>query len=95
MATSVSYIIATRNRVGELFRTLEALGAMGPHEAEVVVVDNASATRPHLRRAGEPGTTLIGLDRNMGAAARNVGARVASGSWVVMLDDDFTRRSTG
>lgn len=90
MATSVSYIIATRNRVGELGRTLEALGAMGPHEAEVVVVDNASATRPHLpsRLSSGAPVALIGLERNMGAAARNVGARVGAGSWVVMLDDD-------
>ena len=90
MTPAISYILPTRNRLGELRRTLDAIGDMGRHDAEVIVVDNASATRPHLPSQLDSGvhTTLVQRARNEGAAARNVAARAASGRWLVMLDDD-------
>ncbi|MCB9841203.1 MAG: glycosyltransferase [Phycisphaeraceae bacterium] len=97
MTPSISYIIPTRNRLGELRRTLDAIGDMGRHDAEVIVVDNASATRPHVPAhlaSGVP-TTLLQRTRNEGAAARNIAARAASGRWLVMLDDDSHPTCTG
>ncbi len=90
MPPTLSYILPTRDRPGELARTLEALGAMGPHDAEVIVVDNASVTRPHIAARLSSGVpvAMLGRPRNDGAAARNFGARVAAGQWLVMLDDD-------
>ena len=90
MPTTITYVIPTRNRQGDLSRTLTALGRMGRHDAEVVVVDNASATRPHIAGCLDNGVPvgLIQREHNDGAAARNVGARVAAGEWIVMLDDD-------
>ncbi|MEZ6233951.1 MAG: glycosyltransferase [Phycisphaerales bacterium] len=97
MTTEISYIIPTRNRLGELRRTLDAIGHMGRHDAEVIVADNASATRPHLpsQLASGVHTTLVQRTRNEGAAARNVAARAASGRWLVMLDDDSSPTCTG
>jgi GT2 family glycosyltransferase len=86
----ISYVIATKDRPVELRATLDALGALGPHDAEVIVVDNASnppATVPPTLTSGVP-TRLVRCETNLGAAARNLGAGEASGDWLVMLDDD-------
>ncbi len=90
MTTTISYVLPTRDRPGDLARTLAALGAMGRHDAEVIVVDNASVTRPHIAArltSGVP-VCMIRREQNDGAAGRNAGAKVAAGEWIVMLDDD-------
>jgi GT2 family glycosyltransferase len=91
----ISYLIPTRDRPEELARTLGSIAALGDHAetggAEVIVVDNASRERPVvLARAGDVPVRLVTLRENLGAAARNVGARRADGrsAWLVMLDDD-------
>lgn len=86
----ISYIIPTRDRHDMLARTLAAIHALGPHEAEVIVVDNASA-RPAFDQIPTQmciPVTALRLGANIGAAARNVGARRARGDWLIMLDDD-------
>ncbi|MFO0827552.1 MAG: glycosyltransferase [Phycisphaerales bacterium] len=87
----LSFVLPTRNRSAELDRTLAALGAIEPRvDAEVIVVDNHSAapvTVPGRLANGWHALTLR-LRNNAGAAARNEGARIASGKWIVMLDDD-------
>ncbi|MBL8758154.1 MAG: glycosyltransferase [Phycisphaerae bacterium] len=92
----ISYIIPTRNRQGQLERTLEAIGRLGDHAraggAEVVVIDNASRPAvwtPGWLKSGLP-VRLLRRDRNEGAAARNAGAKAAdpASDWLVMLDDD-------
>ena len=57
---------------------------------EVVVVDNDSEERAIAPAELENGwrVRVERLGENMGAAARNVGAEMARGEWVVMLDDD-------
>lgn len=91
----ISYIIPTRDRPEELARTLRSIAALGDHAesggAEVIVVDNASRERPVVvARAGDVPVRLVTLRENLGAAARNVGARRADrrSGWLVMLDDD-------
>ncbi|WP_216207397.1 glycosyltransferase [Amycolatopsis aidingensis] len=84
-------VIATRDRAGELARTLRRLLALRPRPP-IVVVDNAStddtaedvlATRP------DPAAVrLLRLPDNAGAAARNVGVVAADTPYVAFSDDD-------
>jgi len=88
----VSYVIPTRDRPDRLARTLDAIGSLGAHDAEVIVVDNASSSRPIVpaRLAGDIPVRLLEMGSNLGAAARNEGAKASdpSSAWIVMLDDD-------
>ncbi len=87
----VSFVLPTRNRPQELALTMERLGQLDPViGAEVIVVDNHSrepVTVPGRLPNGWRACTLR-RPRNEGAAARNDGVRIASGRWIVMLDDD-------
>jgi GT2 family glycosyltransferase len=88
----ITYVIPTRDRSEHLRATLRAISNLGPHDAEVVIIDNASprpVTAPARLDSGLH-TRIIRLDRNMGAAARNVGVQAArhASDWAVMLDDD-------
>lgn len=88
----IAYVLPTRNRPKELAETLAALGALAPHDAEVVVVDNASSPPPSapLRLANDIPVKLLLRDSNEGAAARNAGVQASDPGreWIVMLDDD-------
>jgi GT2 family glycosyltransferase len=83
----VSVVIATRDRPAELARTLDLLAALRPCPP-VIVVDNASAAVPGRVRDHPAVAELIALDRNLGAAARTVGARRATTRFVAFSDDD-------
>lgn len=86
----ISYVLPTRDRPERLKATLLAIEALGPHDAEITVIDNASAERlvtPPRLRSGVP-VRQVNLDHNAGAAARNLGAQLSRGDWIVMLDDD-------
>lgn len=89
---SLAYVLPTRNRPEILSRTIAALGSLPAHNAEVIIVDNASDQAPVVNRtlANGIGVRMIGLDENAGAAARNVGAHASDpgARWIVMLDDD-------
>jgi GT2 family glycosyltransferase len=84
----VTVVIATRDRVAELCRTLDRLTALPEHPA-IIVVDNASAdgTAATVRRE-YPHVTVVRLRRNRRAAARNTGARRAATRYVAFSDDD-------
>lgn len=85
-------MLPTRNRPEILSRTLAALGSLPAHNAEVIIVDNASDQPPKVERAlaNGIGVRVIGMDENAGAAARNVGVHASEpgARWIVMLDDD-------
>jgi GT2 family glycosyltransferase len=86
----VAVVIATRNRGPELLGTLERLRAL-PEQPPVVVVDNGSAdgTVELVRaRHHRPGVRVVGLRRNLGGAARTVGARLVDSPYVAFSDDD-------
>ena len=99
----ISYLLPTRNRPGTLRVTLDALGRLpaADHEpaggGQVVVVDNASepAVTVPEKLANGLAVVLVRLEENLGASARNAGARAARGEWVVMLDDDSHPLDTG
>jgi len=88
----IAYVLPTRDRPETLARTIAGLARLPRHDAQVVVVDNASRTPPRLPIELDNGlpVTLLMRDVNEGAAARNAGARAADASceWIVMLDDD-------
>jgi len=95
----IAYVLPTHNRAAVLSRTLTALGALPAHDAEVIVVDNASSppSCPPVRLENGLPVTLVMRAENEGAAARNAGVRAADPSceWVVMLDDDSHPRDLG
>lgn len=88
----IAYVLPTRNRPVHLARTLDALGRLPPHPAEVIIADNASGVPPRAPVVLPNGliVRILCLQQNMGAAARNaaVAAADASSEWIVMLDDD-------
>ena len=88
----ISYIFPTRNRADRVRQTLDALGALPRHRAELVIADNASdepVRAPAALANGVP-VTVLRMERNEGAAARNAaaGASDPASEWLVMLDDD-------
>jgi len=96
---TASIVICTRNRGEALNPLLEALEShRASIETEVIVVNNASSdetaevVRRHVER--NSGRFLVVDEPVVGlSAARNTGARVARGQWVVYLDDDAIPRA--
>ena len=81
-------VVATRNRCDALLETLERLFGL-PERPPVVVVDNGSTDRTLAAvRSEYPAAGVISLDRNLGAAARTLGARRATTPLVAFSDDD-------
>jgi GT2 family glycosyltransferase len=84
----VTVVIATRNRGTELLGTLARLRAL-PEWPPIVVVDNGSTDgTSELVRAAFPDVQVVGLQRNLGGAARTVGARLVDSAYVAFSDDD-------
>jgi GT2 family glycosyltransferase len=84
----VSVVIATRNRVDELDRTLRRLRAL-PERPPVFVVDNGSTDGTVQRlRVQHPAVHVIALDHNRGGGARTLGVEVAPTPYVAFADDD-------
>jgi GT2 family glycosyltransferase len=92
-APAYSVIVPTYQRLASLERCLHALGAqtIGRERFEVIVVDDGS-TRPAreavARAAASIDVRLIEQANAGPATARNSGARVARGAYVVFTDDD-------
>jgi glycosyltransferase involved in cell wall biosynthesis len=94
----LSVVVVTRNRPGPFERCLRSLVAQTLRPLEVVVIDNGSSvdyvsqTAPALAGIfSETGIELLVVrnDVNTGvSAARNQGARAASGRVVAWIDDD-------
>lgn len=79
-----SVVIPSHGRALALQRCLRALQALGQAELEIVVVDDG--TEPPLTVPG--GVHLFRQLRSGPAAARNLGAQMARGDWLVFMDDD-------
>jgi GT2 family glycosyltransferase len=93
----VSIMIATRNRVAELRKTLAACLAQDLDRLEILVVDDASTdgTFDEVRKKF-PQVNIVRRERNLGSvAARNDIVRRAQGKYIIALDDDsrFVDRS--
>ncbi len=81
-------VIATYNRAAVLYTTLERLYDL-PERPPVLVVDNGSCdgTQDVCKRFGTRVRSLK-LQKNVGAAARTVGARLIASPYVAFCDDD-------
>lgn len=94
----LSVVIPTFNKVALLEQTLEALSRQDVNPDctwEIVVVNDGSndGTGDFLKTRSEAGgINLVVVDPpgNVGRArARNLGARSATGTWILFLDDDI------
>lgn len=83
-------VIVTHNRAQILRRTLERLYDL-PERVPLLVVDNASTDDTEVVcKAFGSRLQLLKLRRNIGAAARTIGAREAASPFVAFCDDDCT-----
>ncbi len=88
MRPDVSVVVITRDRAELLATTLDHLAAL-PERPPVIVVDNGSVDRsPEMVRDRYPEATVVALPVNRGAAARQIGARLAATPYVAFADDD-------
>ena len=90
LGPDVSFMIATRNRVGELRKTLESCRKQVGVSIEVLVVDDASTDGTYEMVQSEfPEVNIVRREKNRGSiAARNDILRRARGKYIVGLDDD-------
>jgi GT2 family glycosyltransferase len=87
-ASSTTVVIATRDRRASLLHTLDRLHDL-PEEPPVIVVDNGSSDgSPQAVRRRHQAVEVIEPGRNLGAAARTLGARSAGTPFVAFSDDD-------
>jgi GT2 family glycosyltransferase len=79
----VTTVVASRNRWPDLKRSLPR--QPGP----VILVDNGSTdgTAEQVRKEF-PHVTVVALEKNLGATARNIGVRLAVTPYVAFSDDD-------
>ncbi|WP_443217030.1 glycosyltransferase family 2 protein [Saccharothrix sp. ALI-22-I] len=86
MVPQTTVVVATRDRVDDLRRTLTRLREL---DAPVIVVDNGSSddTVARVRREFDQ-VEVLALGRNEGAVARNHGVRRATTPYVAFSDDD-------
>ena len=83
MAERVCVVVATRDRLPDLLRSLPH------HDAPVILVDNGSSDgTPEEVRRRFPHVEVVELGDNRGAGARNVGVDMARAPYVAFADDD-------
>jgi GT2 family glycosyltransferase len=88
---SVTIVFVVYNRRDELRESLRRMLFESDYEGKVdaIVVDNASSDGSGaMVREEFPQVTLIERDENIGVPAWNDGFAVATGDWVLVLDDD-------
>src|SRR4051812_8523983 len=78
----ITIVVAAHDRPGSLRDSVPRHLAL-PERPEVIVVDNASR-EPFT----DPRVHVIRLERNLGAAGRNVGVEAARTPYVAFSDDD-------
>jgi glycosyltransferase involved in cell wall biosynthesis len=86
----ISVVVPTRDRVEHLGRCLHALAMQDAEGLEVVVVDDGSRDRGAVMSATArvPGARVMRTSGAGPAAARNLGARAATGEVICFTDDD-------
>lgn len=86
---TVSVVIPTRDRSGELRRALESVRAQTRPAEEVIVVDDGSALyRLAWVQTAFPEVRYLWQPPRGVSAARNAGIREARGEWLAFLDSD-------
>jgi GT2 family glycosyltransferase len=87
VSREISVVTITRNRAVEVLNTVRQLRRL-PERPRILVVDNGSTDDTVARLRGLPGVDLLPLPANLGAAARNIGVRLAETDLVAFSDDD-------
>lgn len=86
--THISIVIATRDRILNLFHTLNQLYTL-PERPHIIIVDNGSSDGTSKEvRLHYPQITAISLSKNLGPAGRNLGVQHANCPCVAFSDDD-------
>ncbi len=93
-AVDCSVVFLNWNKGKRLRRALMALREPSSLRLEVIVVDNGSTDgSPDLIQSEFPEVRLLKTGRNLGIArGKNVGLRVATGTFVLVADDDVVVR---
>ncbi len=86
----ITFMIATRNRVDELVKTLKSCLSQDWPSKEILVVDDASTDGTHRTVTSLfPEVEIVRFEKNRGSiAARNDILRRAKGDYIIALDDD-------
>jgi glucosyl-dolichyl phosphate glucuronosyltransferase len=88
----VSIVICSHNRSPDVWECVSALIPQMSAEAEIILVDSASDPEDAAEMARlaiqYPAVKLIRVEEPGLSLARNRGAHVATGDWIVFLDDD-------
>ncbi|UUX95067.1 glycosyltransferase family 2 protein [Aquabacterium sp. J223] len=88
LAHRLSIVVLTHNRRHELVRCLRRLQSL-PESVPIVVVDNGSTDGTAQRVHRDfPAVRLVRSERNLGAAARNLGVEAVATPYVAFCDDD-------
>jgi GT2 family glycosyltransferase len=89
MQPLVTVNILSYNRKNELKHTLQKVFAQDYNNIEVIVVDNNSIDgSAEMVKTEYPDVRLIELQKNIGIAGWNEGAKIAKGEYLLFLDDD-------
>jgi glycosyltransferase involved in cell wall biosynthesis len=94
-AISVSVVIPVKNAAAYIREAIDSTLSQGADVGEVIVVDDGStdATAAIVRAVRDSRLRLIENDSAGVSAARNLGARTASGRWLLFLDADDRLRA--
>ncbi len=88
----VSIIIPTHNRLDLLNEAIESITQQSLQDIEVIVVDDASMPAINSKQIKDTYPLNISVIRHTssqgGAAAKNTGAKAATGKYIAFLDDD-------
>jgi GT2 family glycosyltransferase len=85
LAGRLTVVLLTYNCAHRLPPILDRLTELG---LPIIAVDNASTDGTALVISAHPGIELVRMDRNIGAAGRNVGLQHARTPYVAFCDDD-------
>jgi glycosyltransferase involved in cell wall biosynthesis len=85
-----SVVIPTHNRVHLIERAISSVLAQTCTDFELIVVDDGSSddTKTVVERTGDPRIRYVYQQNAGAAAARNHGARLATGEYLTFLDSD-------
>ncbi len=92
---SVSVIMPAKNAASFIHEAIASVIAQGADVGELIVVDDGSIDRSNaiVRAFSDSRIRLIPNDGGGVSAARNTGARAASGEWLMFLDADDRLRN--
>lgn len=83
-----SVIVPAHNSAGFMRRGLDSIRGQDFEDYELIVVCDSCDTKAERDVAREYGATVIETDQGRAGMARNAGLDVATGEWILFMDDD-------